>query len=134
MFRLTLCIPQKLQSKLVFELHRDHPGMKSVVRSYFWWPGLDKEIEEQAQRCEACRAVKICPATAPLHPWLWPARSWQIVHIDFAGSFMNRIFLIVIDAHSKWPEIIKMNSTTAQRTIVELRKLFGAYGVARREV
>ena len=103
--------------------------MKSVARSYFWWPGLDKEIEEQAQSCEACRAVKSCPATAPLHPWLWPARPWQRVHIDFAGTFMNRTFLIVIDAHSKWPEVIEMNSTTAQQIIVKLRKLFAAYGL-----
>ena len=103
--------------------------MKSVARSYFWWPGLDKEIEKQAQSCEACRTVKSCPATAPLHPWLWPARPWQRVHIDFAGPFMNRTFLIVIDAHSKWPEVIEMNSTTAQQTIVELRKLFAAYGL-----
>lgn len=103
--------------------------MKAVARSYFWWPGLDKEIKDQAQSCEACRSVKTCPGTAPLHPWLWPARPWQRVHIDFAGPFMNRTFLIVIDAHSKWPEVIEMKSTTAQRTIGELRKLFAAYGL-----
>ena len=40
---------------------------------------------------------------------------------------MNRTCLIVIDTHSKWPEVIEINSTTAQRTIVELRKLFAAY-------
>ena len=42
---------------------------------------------------------------------------------------MNKSYLLVTDAHSKWPEIIEMNSTTTQRTITELRKLFSAYGL-----
>ena len=42
---------------------------------------------------------------------------------------MGRTFLIVIDAHSKWPEVVEMTTTTAQRTITELRKIFAAYGL-----
>ena len=45
------------------------------------------------------------------------------------GPFMNRTFLIVVDAHSKWPEVIEMHPTTAQKTIMELHKLFATYGV-----
>ena len=39
------------------------------------------------------------------------------------------MFFIVIDAHSKWPEVIPMTSTTAGCTIRELRKLFAAHGL-----
>ena len=114
------------------ELHRDHPGvtrMKSLARSYLWWPGLDKELEDCAKSCVACQAVKSAPAKAPLHPWLWPAKPWQRVHVDFAGPFLGKTFLIVVDAHSKWPEVMEMTSTTALKTIMELRKLFAAYGL-----
>jgi len=123
-------IPGQLQSKLIEELHQDHPGiarMKSIARSYFWWPSFDSELEEKAQSCVACQSVKNSPPSVPLHTWLWPAKPWQRVHIDFAGPFMNRTFLL-IDAHSKWPEVIEMDSTTAQKTITELCKLFAAYG------
>ena len=51
------------------------------------------------------------------------------VAIDFAGPFMGKTYLLVIDAHSKWPEVIEMNSTTNNKTITELRKMFGAYGL-----
>ena len=39
------------------------------------------------------------------------------------------MFLIVVDAHSKWPEVISMSSTTAVRTIEALKQLFGSYGI-----
>ena len=101
--------------------------MKSIARSYFWWPALDSELEEKARSCVACQSVKYSPASAPLHPWPWPAKPWQRVHIDFTGPFMNRT---LVDAHSKWSEVIEMHSTTAQKTIImELRKLFAAYGL-----
>ena len=39
------------------------------------------------------------------------------------------MFLIVVDAHSKWPEVISMTTATASRTIEELRKLFATHGL-----
>ena len=36
-------------------------------------------------------------------------------------------FLIVVDSHSKWPEVIEMKFTTATATVKELRRLFAAY-------
>ena len=83
-------IPQRQREKLLQELHQDHPGvtrMKSVARSYMWWPGLDKEIENLAKSCSACQAVKRAPPVAPLHPWVWPSKPLQRVNLDFAGPF-----------------------------------------------
>ena len=37
---------------------------------------------------------------------------------------MGKTYLLVVDAHSKWPEIIEMSSTTTYKTIAELRKMF----------
>ena len=68
------------------------------------------------------------------HPWLWPTKPWRRIHIDFAGPFLKRMFLLVTDAHSKWPEIIEMASTTSTRTIEELRRLFAAYGLPKQVV
>ena len=112
---IRVIIPKRFQSQLLDELHREHPGvsrMKALARSYLWWPGLDRELEECARNCYECQSVKNFPAVAPLHPWLWPSKPWQRVHIDFAGPFQNRMYLIVVDAHSKWPEVIEMTTTT----------------------
>jgi len=42
---------------------------------------------------------------------------------------MGQQFLIVVDTHSKWPEVIEMKTTTAPATIRELRQLFSSYGL-----
>ena len=35
-------------------------------------------------------------------------RFWHRLHIDFADAFHHAMFLIVVDAYSKWPEIFEM--------------------------
>ena len=108
--------------------------MKAIARSYVWWPGLDKAIENQAKSCKACQTVKQSPPKAPLHPWLWPKNPWECIHVDFTGSFLHKMFMVVMDAHSKWSEIIEMRETTSSRTIQELRKLFASYGLPQQVV
>ncbi|KAL9966705.1 hypothetical protein ACROYT_G024821 [Oculina patagonica] len=125
-------IPPKYQAQLLAELHEGHLGivkMKASARSYMWWPGMDKAIEEVAKGCTGCQLTQNNPKTAPLHSWKWSARPWQRIHVDFAGSFLGTMFLIAVDAHSKWPEVIPMTTTTASRTIEELRKLFATHGL-----
>ncbi|CAM5144711.1 unnamed protein product [Natator depressus] len=39
------------------------------------------------------------------------------------------MFLVVVDAHSKWPEVLIMESTTVARTIQNLRGLFSCFGL-----
>ena len=50
-----------------------------------------------------CQQIQRQPQTAPLHSLEWPTTPWQCIHIDDAGLFMDRMFLIAVDAHSKWP-------------------------------
>ena len=103
--------------------------MKALARSYMWWPGMDQAIERLARSCKACQSVKHSPAVAPLRPWTWPSKPWDRVHVDFAGPFQGTMLFVLVDAHSKWPEVYQMSSTTADKTIDVLRKIFAAYGL-----
>ena len=76
--------------------------MKALARSYIWWPKMDAEIEEVARKCRYCQQTSAAPAKAPLHPWEWPAQPSNRFHLDFAGPYMGRMFLVLVDAHSKW--------------------------------
>ena len=131
MWGIKVIVPNKLQGRVLEELHTGHTGivrMKALARSHVWWPGVEKQIEEMVQKCESCQCLRNKPAPAALHPWTWPTHPWQRLHIDFAGPFLGKSFLIIVDAHSKWPEVIPMMTTTAEKTIVELR-VFATHGL-----
>ena len=120
-------IPNKLRTKVLSELLEGHRGvvkMKSLACSFAWWPGIDHDIEQLAKGYTGWQQVQHNPAQAPLHTWKWPAKPWQRIHIDYAGPFLGHMFLVVVDAHSKWPEVILTEATTSSQTIDTLRTIF----------
>ncbi|XP_061570024.1 uncharacterized protein K02A2.6-like [Cololabis saira] len=132
MWGVRVIIPSKLRSRVLSELHTGHAGvvkMKAVARSYMWWPGIDAQIEQVSKTCQSCQLTQKAPGPAPLHPWTWPGSPWQRIHVDFAGPFQGQMFMVVVDAHSKWPEVHLMTSTTTTKTIQVLRGLFSRYGL-----
>lgn len=103
-------------------------GAQELARSYFWWSGLDRQIKQTGRTCPSCQTVRCMPQPAPLHPWTWPEAPWQRIHVNFAGPFEQRMFLVIIDANSKRPEVSVMKSTTTQKTIQKLGEVFSRFG------
>ena len=69
------------------------------------------------------------PAPAPLHPWEFPNQPWERLHADYAGPFEDKMFLIVIDAYSKWLEVIPVSAANSSVTIEHLRNMFATHGL-----
>nr|XP_050045684.1 uncharacterized protein K02A2.6-like [Dermacentor andersoni] len=132
MYGLRVVIPPPLREAVLDELHLGHPGIvrsKELARSYVWWPSIDAYLETKVRSCQACQEQRNDPVKAPLHPWSWPTAPWRRIHLDFAGPFRGTMLLVVVDAHSKWPEVFVMRSTTSERTVACLRELFCRFGV-----
>lgn len=124
-------IPPSMRQHMLDGLHETHDGVvvsKAIARSYFWWPGLDHEIEHSVAKCERCQVHRNMPASTG-HSWITPANPWQRLHIDFAGPVDNRMFLILIDAHSKWPEAKVVRTTSSECAIKALRDIFAEQGL-----
>ena len=125
-------VPRKGWSRVLEILHEAHPGivrMKSFSRGFVWWPGIDEQIENCVKECSACQQSRKVVPVVPLHPWVWPDKPWSKVHLDYAGPFEGKMFLLAMDAHSKWLEVHVTNSTTSSATIELLRKSFACLGL-----
>ena len=112
--------------------HDTHPGivkMKSLARRYVWWPKMDTNSEEKVKSCATCQSHQKTPPCSPLHPCEWPGRPWSRVHVDYAGPFMGKMFLLIINAHSKWMDIHCVNSATSSVTIHKMRSIFSSHGL-----
>ena len=125
-------VPPQGREAILRQLHSSHPGvvrMKQLARAYVWWPGLDGDIEKHVQHCSACQENLSSPPLAPVLPIRWPSRPWARIHVDLAGPFLNRTFLVVVDAHTKWLEAHVLPSATSSATITCLRRIFATFGV-----
>ena len=131
LYGIRVVIPPKFQSKLLQLLHETHPGkvrMKSLARSHMWWPTLDEQIESVSDSCKPCAEMAKDPAKTSHHKWEFPERPWQRLHIDYAGPFLDYMWLIIVDAHSKWPIVIPTKDTSAEKTSEMLLDTFATHG------
>ena len=123
-------VPNAGREAILTELHVGHPGiskMKALSRMYVWWPGMDQDIEGVVKKCQECQENQGNPPGVPLQPWSWPSRPWLKIHIDYAGPFLGSMFLIIIDACSKWIEAVPTSSATSAATIEILRSTFARF-------
>ena len=130
-----MIVPQKGRRLVLEELHESHTGsskMKSLARTYVWWPKMDTDIVEMAKSCSVCQVHQHSPASAPVHPWECPETPWSQLHLDFTGLFLGHMYLITIDTHSKWLDVQVMSSITTAKTIEKLRMLFANHGLPNR--
>ena len=113
-------IPCQGREDVLDVIHENQTGkvglMKSLARSYVWWPNMDKHLEEKVKSWVSCQSNQKNPPCSPSHHWKWPDRPLSQVHVD-AG----KTFLLIIDEHSKWMDIHCVNSTTTSATIEKLR-------------
>ena len=106
------------------ELHGGHLGVTQMKRSahgVVWWPKVVDEIDSLIGSCSKCQVQQDSPPLAPLYS---STRPWSRLHIDYLGPFLGHMWLLIIDAHSKWMEVFQMSSTSSSATIQCLCDLF----------
>ena len=123
-------IPEALKTEALQMLHEIHEGvvrMKQLARRYVFWPGLNKDIEKVASSCSVCKENNVDTAPRSYIPWSEAKKPFDRIHLDFF-HWEGRNFLLVVDAFSRWIEVVKMRKTDAPALIDVLQGIFSRFG------
>ena len=93
-----IVIPSSMRLEILEKIHEGHLGIakcRERVKSYVWWTGLSREIQDLIQQCRTC-ALHRDNKPEPLIATPLPDRPWKIVATElFQMKGMD--YLIVID-------------------------------------
>ena len=126
-------IPTILRDEVLRLLHEGHWGstrIKQLARRYVWWPKINDDLENVVRNCAICRLTAKSPP-AEFKPWPIPTKPWERLHLDYAGPFLGKMWLICVDAFSKYPYVVMLNigQTTAAHTVDALQQIFSLEGL-----
>lgn len=130
-------IPKKFRLRLLEELHSTHLGaskMKALARQYFWWPKLDSEVEQFSKSCDICNVYAANPNKSELVKYNECKEVGERVHADFLGPVNGKVYFIITDSYSKWPEVYPMNKIDSTSTVNKLRDHCSRYGIMKKIV
>lgn len=134
-----LVVPAQLRDNIIHIAHEVHQGISrttSVIREHYWWPLMNQEIKVKVENCAVCqstdRPVKTAPA--PLQPVKFPEQPWEKLGLDIVGPVerappSQRFFIVLLDYHSKWPEVQATSSVTSTTVITFLKNVFSREGL-----
>lgn len=89
---------------------------------------MDKNISEITKNCKICLQNHKLPEKNKLTPWPQPPTVWHRLHADFLGPLYGKMYLVIIDAYSKWPEAFVMTNITARKTIEMFKSIYVRFG------
>lgn len=126
-----LIVPASLRPEMLKLLHEGHLGIEkctAAARQSLYWVGLTRDIERMVSGCHTCCKYRKQQAKESLMPHPVPQRPWQKVGADLF-SFAGRDYLLVVDYHSKFPEIALLEDKTSHAVILQLKIIFARHGI-----
>ena len=130
LFNHRIVIPASLQRETLKRIHEGHQGIERCrmrVKSSVWWPGVTDQIVQLVEQCSVC-AKAASLRKEPLVPSPLPQYPWQVIASDLFELEGNH-YLVVVDYFSRYPEVIRMTSTTSAAVITALKSIFSRHGI-----
>ena len=128
-----LFVPSFLHSQVIHWAHSSllscHPGIKwtlFMIKQRFWWPSMEKEVEEYVAACPECAWNKASrhPPAGFLHPLPVPLRPCSDISLDFVTGLPlsdgNTTILTVVDRFSKMVHFIPLPKLPSAKETVEV--------------
>ena len=97
------------------------------VKSSVWWPGVAHHIAQMVEQCPECARLA-SHRKEPIMPTPLPDYPWQVIGTDLF-EWKGERYLVVVDYFSRYPESIRMTTTTSAAIIAALKSVFSRHGI-----
>ena len=125
-----IVVPLSLQDITMQRLHDGHQGIQRCrlrAKTSVWWPGIAQQIEQMIHQCQTC-AKDVTYRKEPLMPTVLPDFPWQVVGSDLF-ELKGIHYLLIVDYYSRYPEVVKLSSTTSTAVIAAMKSTFARHGL-----
>ena len=124
-----IVVPLLLQNETLQRLHEGHQGIqrcKLRAKTSVWWPGISRQMEQMIQNCHTC-AKEVNYRKEPLMPTELTEFPWQVVGSDLF-ELRGVHYLLIVDYFSRFPEVVKISTTTSTAIIAAMKPIFSRHG------
>ena len=125
-----IIVPEGLQTETLQKLHEGHQGIvrrRLRARVSVWWPGLSRQMSTFIKKCPECSRDST-PHKEPLIPSTLPDYPWQKIATDLF-TLKGDSHIVIVNYFSRYPEVIRLRSTTSQSVITALKSAFARHGI-----
>ena len=130
MFGNRIVVRKSLQCETLTKVHTGHQGIERCrmrVAASVWWPGVSQEVRETVEKCGEC-AKEASKKREPLIVTPLPDYPWQMVGVDLFE--LNKVnYVLLVDYFSRYPEVVKLSTTTSNAVISVMKSIFARHGV-----
>ena len=129
-----MIVPTTMREYVKDKIHMGHLGIgkcKARAKTYFYWPGMAREIEQLVYRCGICQEFR---NRQPMETNMavTATQPWSIVGSD-VFHYQQFHYLIMTDYYSSYPEVILLNKGpahgTSKVTIEKMKQMFSRHGI-----
>ena len=125
-----IVVPLSLRKETLQRIHDGHQGVERCrvrAKAAVWWPHISREIADMVKLCPTC-AKDASQRREPLKVSPLPEYPWQVIGTDLF-EFRGEHYILVVDYFSRYPEIIKLRTTTSAAIIVALKTILSRHGI-----
>ena len=128
-----LTIPSAERERTLHQLHQFHQEITKaqlLACGSFFWPSINKPIEEVVHQCETCTWFQSQNAAAPLTPTPTPSHPWQMCTTDIF-TLEGVDHLVVGDFYSKMIFVwcLPPGQSNANKVVSLLKEMFSEHGI-----
>ena len=126
-----IVVPSGMRQAMLHRIHEGHMGIvkcKQRARQLLFWPRMNGEIEDMVSTCEICQKMQNRNQREPMQPHEIPQRPWSKVASDIF-ELGSASYVVVVDYYSKFPEVMRLPTTTSKSLIMALKSIFARHGI-----